>query len=171
MEHDSALAEQQLNRGENFIPSIIEPKVPITLVWDNNDFREETLSGKGTTHNTNGIIIQRQSNSPVSTSEISTECVEIVKSKKRKRSLEAPPLNLSVYLGGKRGSPKPFGGNIVLDLDHYEPFKKKAKCTDAAYFFTKLPGMEKQIMPGWTGFNIKLVEKIVLQLLMLVTYQ
>ena len=48
-------------------------------MWDNNDFGEETLSGKGTTHNINGIIIQRQSNShadniPVSEAMGSVHC-------------------------------------------------------------------------------------------------
>ncbi|CAB4008053.1 Hypothetical predicted protein [Paramuricea clavata] len=37
---------------------INEPRIPTIIVWDNNDFGEETLSGHGTTHNTNGIVIQ-----------------------------------------------------------------------------------------------------------------
>ena len=32
-----------------------------TCVFDNNDINEETLSGKGTTHCTTGIVIQRMS--------------------------------------------------------------------------------------------------------------
>ena len=44
-EHDTALAELQIKRGENFIPSSIKPNIHCTLVWDNNDFGEETLSG------------------------------------------------------------------------------------------------------------------------------
>lgn len=58
LEHDTALAELQLERGGTYIPPSIVPEISVTLVWDNNDFGEETLSGKGTTHNTNGIIIQ-----------------------------------------------------------------------------------------------------------------
>ena len=42
-EHDTALAELQIKRGENFIPSSIKPNIHCTLVWDNNDFGEETL--------------------------------------------------------------------------------------------------------------------------------
>ena len=59
LEHDTALAHLQIERGEIYIPENISAGAPITLVWDNNDFGEETLSGKGTTHNTNGIIIQQ----------------------------------------------------------------------------------------------------------------
>ena len=29
------------------------------VIWDNNDFREETPSGEGTTHNTSGLLVQR----------------------------------------------------------------------------------------------------------------
>lgn len=39
----------------------LSPKVSrARVVWDNNDVCEETLSGKGTTHNTNNILIQQQ---------------------------------------------------------------------------------------------------------------
>ena len=42
------------------MPSTMKQGVFSTFVWDNNDLCEETLSGAGTTHVTNGIIIQRQ---------------------------------------------------------------------------------------------------------------
>ena len=58
LEHDTALAELQKRKGPVAIPSCIRSGVFTNLVWDNNDFGEETLSGKGTTHNTNGIIFQ-----------------------------------------------------------------------------------------------------------------
>ena len=38
--------------------------MPTTLAWDNDDFSEETRSGKGTTHITEGIIIQRDTGLP-----------------------------------------------------------------------------------------------------------
>ena len=58
LEHDTALAQQEIERGSTALPSCIHSGLYTTLVWDNNDFGEETLSGKGTTHNTNGIAIQ-----------------------------------------------------------------------------------------------------------------
>lgn len=63
LEDDTALAHLQMERGEIYIPENISAEMPVTLVWNNNDFGEENLSGKGTTHNTNGIIIQRAINS------------------------------------------------------------------------------------------------------------
>ena len=57
LEHDTAIAELQLSQGKKIPPGFKEG-VFSTFVWDNNDFCEETASGRGTTHNTNGIIIQ-----------------------------------------------------------------------------------------------------------------
>ena len=58
MNHDTALANQEVRRGVDALPLSIQPRIPTTIVWDNNDFGEESLSGHGTTHNTNGIVIQ-----------------------------------------------------------------------------------------------------------------
>lgn len=58
--HDAALTKS-ITEESVFVPRNIVPKIPTTLVWDNNDFSEETLSGKGTTHVANGIIIQNRS--------------------------------------------------------------------------------------------------------------
>lgn len=33
-------------------------KTPTVIVWDNIDFGEETTNGAGTTHHTNGIMVQ-----------------------------------------------------------------------------------------------------------------
>ena len=57
--HDSALTES-ISTDEVFVPRNISNDIPTTVVWDNNDFTEETLSGKGTTHVANGIIIQNR---------------------------------------------------------------------------------------------------------------
>lgn len=56
LEHDTALAKKSLN--SDGIPAGFKKGDFTTLVWDNNDFGEETLTGRGTTHNTNGIILQ-----------------------------------------------------------------------------------------------------------------
>jgi len=58
-EVETALAEHRLQQQHvNVVPSNIAPNVPVTFVWDNNDIREETATGKGTTHCTNGIVVQ-----------------------------------------------------------------------------------------------------------------
>ena len=61
-EWDAATAEKQLQEQQHqaaFIPSNIDPTSYVTFCWDNNDILEETASGLGTTHCTNGIVVQR----------------------------------------------------------------------------------------------------------------
>jgi hypothetical protein len=59
LEHDTALAETQLLKT-SYVPDGFCKRTFTTLVLDNNDFRKATLTGKGTTHNTIGIIVQPQ---------------------------------------------------------------------------------------------------------------
>ena len=42
--HDTALANKQLCT-DNIVPEGFRKKFPTTVIWDNNDFREETPSG------------------------------------------------------------------------------------------------------------------------------
>jgi hypothetical protein len=55
--YETSLAQLQLQCGLE-IPAGFEKGKPTVLVWDNIDFGEETLSGRGTTHHTNGIMLQ-----------------------------------------------------------------------------------------------------------------
>ena len=55
--HDTALTTQQLESC-SLVPAGFLKNIPCMLVWDNNDFSEETASGEGTTHNTNGLLCQ-----------------------------------------------------------------------------------------------------------------
>ena len=61
-EMETSMAVRQAHRQENgcILPSNINQGIFIIFAFDNNDLLEETLSGHGTTHCTNGIIIQRQ---------------------------------------------------------------------------------------------------------------
>ena len=58
LEHDTALAYKQLCT-DNIVPEGFIKKIPTTVIWNNIDFMEETPSGEGTTHNTNGFLVQR----------------------------------------------------------------------------------------------------------------
>jgi len=100
LEHDTALAQLQLIHEQNFIPPGIKPGVHTILVWDNNYCGKETLSGKGTTHNTNGIIMQRQSTTGCEyKSAPDTSKVHIVH-RSKKISTDAPPTDILAYHGG-----------------------------------------------------------------------
>lgn len=58
LKHDIALCMQEILLSANVLPSSLQKGQFTTFVWDNNDFGEQTLSGKGSTHNTNSIAIQ-----------------------------------------------------------------------------------------------------------------
>lgn len=150
LEHDTALAELQLLRGDTYIPQNITAHVPATLVWYNNDFGEETLSGKGTTHNTNGIIIQRPITCDVSISKM------VSLQRTRKRSLQPPPAHIDTYIRQKRTGPKPFGSNIELAYEKYIHTQDTARRYDSAYFLMKVPEVHIKALSGWTGHNTML---------------
>ena len=59
---ETGLAEKQMEAEEQglILPSNVQSNVFSMFCWDNIDLLEETLSGKGTSHCTNGIIVQRQ---------------------------------------------------------------------------------------------------------------
>ena len=57
-EIETAIGELRQHDGEEKLPANIVKNVPVSFVFDNNDFSEETPSGHGTTHCTNGIILQ-----------------------------------------------------------------------------------------------------------------
>ena len=58
MNHESALAILSSNEMTG-IPTGVLPSRFATFVYDNADFNEETLNGKGTTRMANGICIQK----------------------------------------------------------------------------------------------------------------
>ena len=93
--HDTALA--LLSRDEEgteiTIPRNIIPNVFTTIVWDNNDFNEETVTAKGTTHVANGIIVQNAESGPRPAEKKTTS--------KSIRTIKAP---------GKHITPYPFRG-------------------------------------------------------------
>ena len=61
--HDTALAilSSDEEGREITIPRNIVPNVFTTIIWDNDDFNERTVSGKGTTHVANGAEYRSQS--------------------------------------------------------------------------------------------------------------
>jgi len=56
LQYDTAIASMELSKN-SIVRVGFHSKVHTTVVWDNNDFLEETISGTGTTHNTNSIIV------------------------------------------------------------------------------------------------------------------
>lgn len=96
----TSLAQLTLVEGRDKIPKGFSKRAPTTLVWDNNDFGEETLSGCGTTHHTNGIMLQSFAIEPVSTTIRQAL-------KKGVSSFKAPPqIPVEPYNQSKRQGPQ-----------------------------------------------------------------
>jgi len=111
LEYDIALAELQLNSSD-IVPVGYITRVPTTVIWDyNNDFMEETFSGAGTTHNTNGVLVQRVQSGDTSYS----DSVSSVK-KTKKRSIEASSTELENYYGKKSCGPNSSNSLFYMSL-------------------------------------------------------
>ena len=92
--HDSAMATLQISDSV-VIPRNANAGVFSTLVWDNNDFNEETVVGKGTTHVVNGVIIQK--GTPALRDKFTVS--------KKVRSMKAPATEIEPYFNAKKGLP------------------------------------------------------------------
>ncbi|XP_077972179.1 uncharacterized protein LOC120332986 [Styela clava] len=158
LEYDTALATLQELKGPISIPSCIKSNRPVTLVWDNNDFGEETSTGKGTTHNTNGIIVQRTI----------PECEQVSGyleptaglSRDRKRSFQPSSSGLVAYRGQKKAAPQQIDESVVTTRCSFV-VQEYARKLDQAYILTRIPGDSgESFFPTWTGFNTKLVQNV-----------
>ena len=141
LEHDTALATLQ-NSRDSMIPEGFVKSAPTILVWDNNDFKEETPSGHGTTHNTNGVIIQL---GPQDSEQLTLASVK----KTKQRSVDPPRQYIEVFHSGKRQGPH------IPDTDSSVAITTVQKASlkmDLGYCLIKLQESEAAL-PGWTGFN------------------
>ena len=105
-EIDTALCIEKLELVdcENIpLPSGIHPSVPTVLAFDNIDRQEEVLSGSGTTHRVNGIIVQPASMSCAPPKPES----HVTHKKEKKRSIEPSHTYLPIYTVGKKKGPPP----------------------------------------------------------------
>ena len=156
LEIDTAIAKRQLAIGVNILPAGSQP-VFTTVVWDNNDFGEETLSGKGTTHNTNGILVQWPSSS-LPADEQSTEPMPLPRT--RERSFEPPESNIKKYFGNKRAGPQPYGADVSLIEGDHRQCQQSARDLDLALRLMKVADISDNVFPGWTGCNILLHNEV-----------
>ena len=106
LEHDTALANKQLER-KRLTPEGFKTKIPATLIFDNSDFKEETLSGKWTTHCTSGIIVQRHEPHGDDIPPAAQPSHRTKVAKPRCSSIPTPHVEQPVYIQPKRTGPDP----------------------------------------------------------------
>ena len=92
---DTALCLQKLSSGDD-VPTDLRPGIFTTLVWDNIDRLEETLSSGGTSHRVNGIAIQQKN-----LYEDVEQRVPARVSKTKKRSISGDSHCIPIYNAGK----------------------------------------------------------------------
>ena len=159
--HDTSLAQLQLIGGQESIPPGFAKKVPTVLVWDNIDFNEETPSGHGTTHHTNGIMVQSKETKPDLTENQTRKSLP-----KGVSTLKAPVgPTPEPYYQQKRQGPTNLVGDLSISLepDPHKTTLDKAKSTELAFVFMKHVDSEACTIPGWTGFHTHLQNDSVLE--------
>ena len=144
LRHETALAQINIS-SEGALPPGFSKHEFTTIAWDNDDFCEETKMGKGTTHVTGGIIIQRQSYEAEESERASIP---------RSSSLKLVPDEIAPYLPGKRVTvdlKKALDG-VSIDECDYLTTQKTAKIFDLSLVLCRSL-QDEYLFPNWTGFN------------------
>ena len=151
--HDTALASIS-NVSENvIIPRNIHVGRFTTIVWDNNDFSEETLTGKGTTHVVNGIVIQR--GEPALNHKVNVS--------KKIRTVKPPAYDIQPYCSTKKGVPSLCQYRSELDMSvlNNRHVQLPGMSLDFAYIVCRACSFDiGRIIPGWTGFNSQVIDNV-----------
>ena len=160
-EEETGMAERQIRSQQDgeLIPSNCYHCVFPQFAWDNNDLEESTPSESGTTHCTNGIVIQKLPDGCENKASDIDIFKKIAKCD-RKRSLDIAPIQILPYSAGKRTSP----GRVVMNegtLDFLIGIQDIPIRKDFAWRICRQPvdtslfqfKEEQQRIPGWTGFN------------------
>lgn len=145
----TALTMEKLESAEGAgvpLPKSIHPSVPTVLAFDNID-RQEVLSGAGTSHRVNGIIVQ-----PVSSSCDPPPPVTSVQKKDKKRTITPLELPLPLYVLGKKQNPPPI---VPADLHPTLATEQlSARQRNSLWIMVRASNTGEQTTSSWTGFNI-----------------
>lgn len=155
--HDTALAILSSNGAgkEITLPRSINPQAFTTIVWDNNDFNEETVSGKGTTHVANGIILQNENTGQLLPKKITVS--------KKNRTIVAPETNIVPYTSKEKGtiSLRNESSEIPLEEECHRHEQNMGRNADFSYLLSRKNASENgESLPGWTGFNTQVYKEI-----------
>lgn len=152
------IARSELNGGL-IIPSNISPG--IHMAADNNDFSEETIDGKNTTHATTLVAFQRKQYGPMPERNVYGDHSQ------KRRSLDSsrPIVTIDdINVGGRRPSVTNYIGKIKNAhwLQSNEQFLSACLddlvwlllrlCSDTLFAVNYRPVVDQKI-PGWSGFQ------------------
>lgn len=127
--HDAALTIASKRGQDTNIRCNINPRLFASVVWDNNDFSEETVSGKGTTHVAKGIMLRNGSTSLGNHVTVSKSC----------RTVQTPETNLTPYTKRKKGaiSLRSKSSDISIEDKSYQEEQQFGRNDDFAYTLSR----------------------------------
>ena len=148
-EVDTALCIEKLNEdsGKPHLPSGVHPCIPTVLAFDNINRVEETLSGAGTSHRVNGIIVQ-----PTVSSCALERGTQSTDKREKRRTITSPVDLLPLYVSSRREGPPPLK-SAKLSQALVDAIKD-AHQLNHLWVITRLHYTEHQKISSWTGFNI-----------------
>ncbi|CAC5360782.1 unnamed protein product [Mytilus coruscus] len=158
-EIETSIAEQMIMNTEDdiFIPSIIRKGVFSSFCWDNNDLCEETLSGQGTTHCTNGIVIQTRPDWCENEDEANQPPLQRSKNRSLKILTEEQPVHF--YSKPRVGPKTNFSKQTNNSFQSLSLVSRKKKFCFLLCRMSLLDNLfllenVSQCIPAWTAFNI-----------------
>ncbi len=145
LRHETALAELS-TLDNSTVPSSVSKNQNVTIAWDNDDFLEDTKTGKETTHVIGGIIIQRDYGD-------TTEECPPQESLDRSSSLKPVHDPIAPYVLGRKVTVNlttALKGRDLSAESHNQP-QYNARKLDFSFIVSRLqPNMQ---LPNWTGCN------------------
>lgn len=151
---ETALAVKQAT-AVNAIPAGFSKHKFTVLVYDNIDFAEETITGAGTTHHTNGIMIQlKQQDIPV----VLPNDTAIPRT--HVRSYQPAPSNIQpFFITNKQGPQNLSAADNIQLLQQSEKLVREAKMMDKTFILLKSQPVDPAL-PGWTAYNISVTNPL-----------
>ena len=144
---EDAIAQLQGSDNKDvFLPSGFHRDTPTFLVFDNIDFNEETPTGKGTTHFTNGIIVQPFETAPLS-SRIPCSAGQNIR---KSQQFCARDEKFLEYKRQRRDGP--VQQSTSLENVNFPQSTTSLNSIDVLYTLMRLYNSNGRI-PPWTGFN------------------
>jgi predicted DNA-binding ribbon-helix-helix protein len=154
--YETGLAIQRMETNKT-VPKGFRPGVFTVAVWDNIDMDEETGSGSGTTHHTNGILVQPS----VSEYEQQATSLNINRSQ---RTLQVEPVHIDHYRLTSREGPQDLSPEISIGTSTIKTNRIVAdQRKDFGFIMIKYLNQTTHLLPGWTGYNQLLQHHSILQ--------
>ncbi|XP_065185837.1 uncharacterized protein LOC135816571 [Sycon ciliatum] len=162
-EIETGIAERTLAEDIPLPSNIKAGNGTVFFCWDNNDLVEETLTGMGTTHCTNGIVIQHPtaSNVPDTAQPQLVPAVGSSKKKRPARSLSVVQQEFPQYIIGTRPEPH----TVTTTANTPTRSREWLSGEDFLWFLLRSaestsrfgrPSDEPQTIPVWSKFNADL---------------